>query len=92
MWEDDDLIGQCLVFFFAGFDTASTLLAFIGHELAVNPDVQEKLIEEVDNFRHHLDGKTMNYETINKMTYLDAVVSGEEGKEMEISGRLENSS
>lgn len=77
MWEDDDLTAQCLIFFFAGFDTASTLLCFIGHELAVNKDVQTRLVEEVDTFREQLQGKAMNYETINKMTYLDMVVTGE---------------
>lgn len=76
MWEDDDLTAQCLIFFFAGFDTASTLLSFVGHELAVNPEVQEKLVKEVDMFKERLEGKPMNYETINKMTYLDMVVTG----------------
>lgn len=79
MWEDDDLTAQCLIFFFAGFDTASTLLCFIGHELAVNQDVQTRLVEEVDTFREELHGKAINYETINKLTYLDMVVTGERG-------------
>lgn len=77
VWEDDDITGQCLLFFFAGFDTASTLLSFAGHELAMNPEVQQKLIEEVDAFTEELDGKPMTYEIINKMEYLDMVVSGE---------------
>lgn len=74
-WEDDDLTAQCLIFFFAGFDTASTLLSFIGHELAINPEIQAKLVDEVDMFRQQLDGKSMNYETINKMPYMDMVVT-----------------
>lgn len=76
MWEDDDLTAQCLIFFFAGFDTASTLLCFLGHELAVNPDIQARLVEEVDQFQAELEGKPMNYDTINKMKYLDMVVTG----------------
>lgn len=76
VWEDDDLTAQCLIFYFAGFDTASTLLCFIGHELAVNGDVQAKLVEEVDQVRELLDGKPINYDTINKMSYLDMVVTG----------------
>lgn len=75
------MTGQCLVFFFAGFDAASTLLCFIGHELAINPEVQAKLVEEVDDFKVNLDGKSMNYETVNKMAYLDMVVSGERIRE-----------
>lgn len=84
VWEDDDLTGQCLVFFFAGFDAASTLLCFIGHELAINPEVQAKLVEEVDDFKVNLDGKSMSYETINKMNYLDMVVSGEWMRESQL--------
>lgn len=77
VWEDDDVTAQCLIFFFAGFETASTLLCFLGHELAINPDVQEKLVEEVDTYKDQLQGKPMNYETIHKMTYLDMVITGE---------------
>lgn len=77
VWEEDDLTAQCLLFFLAGFDTSSTLLSFIGHELAINSDIQIKLLNEVDQFNYRLNGTKMNYETINQMTYLDMVVNGQ---------------
>lgn len=42
----------------------------------MNPDVQARLVEEVDMFKDQLQGNLMTYETIHKMTYLDMVVNG----------------
>ena len=47
-WDDDDLAAQVVLFFLAGFDTASTLLCFAAHLLATHPDVQSRLQEEID--------------------------------------------
>lgn len=76
-WEDDDFVAQCVVFLLAGIDTTATLISFLCHELAVNPDVQEKLFNEIDlvNKQLNLNEQSLNYETLNKMNYLDMVVS-----------------
>ena len=37
-----------MIFMLAGYDTTATTLTFLMHSLAVNPDVQDKLREEVD--------------------------------------------
>uniref|UniRef100_A0A182JEK3 Uncharacterized protein n=1 Tax=Anopheles atroparvus TaxID=41427 RepID=A0A182JEK3_ANOAO len=73
-WTDDDLTAQCTVFFFGGYDTVSTLSAFMAHELAVNPDVQDELRRECDAVRASLaDGEKLSYETLQSMKYLDMV-------------------
>lgn len=72
---DEDITAQALVFFFAGFDTVSTVLGFMFLELAINPLIQEKLQQEIDK---NLAVGTMDYERITKMMYLDQVVSGNE--------------
>src|SRR5699024_5546262 len=72
---DEDITAQAFVFFFAGYDTVSTLMCFMAHELAVNPQVQEKLKREVDETREKCDGK-ITYEDVTTMKYLDMVVSG----------------
>lgn len=46
----------------------------MGHELAANPDVQQKLYEEIVEMNERLDGKTINYEQIQGMKYMDQVV------------------
>lgn len=74
-WSDDELVAQCLLFFLAGFDTSSTLLSFLTNELALNPDVQEKLCNEIDETVASLKTEKLTYESLNSMKYLDQVVS-----------------
>ncbi|KAJ3645290.1 hypothetical protein Zmor_022956 [Zophobas morio] len=70
---DEDIISQALLFFFAGFETVSLLMCFMSYELAVNPDVQKRLIEEVDETLEACKGK-LTYEALLGMKYLDMVV------------------
>lgn len=74
-WTEDDLVAQCFSFFFAGFETTATIMCFCLHELMENPEVQKKLIKEVDDFRSELDGKPLTYDVLKKMKYLDMVMS-----------------
>jgi cytochrome P450 family 9 len=74
-WTDDDLIAQSMIFFLTGFDTVSTAMCFVAHMLTVNPDVQEKLVKEIDDLNEELDGKLPTYENIQSMEYLDMVIS-----------------
>ncbi|KAJ6633420.1 putative cytochrome P450 9f2 [Pseudolycoriella hygida] len=73
--EDDDLTAQCFVFFAAGFETSAVLSCFTAHEICANADVQSKLIEEVDEVVKSLNGKKLSYDVIQRMKYLDMVVS-----------------
>jgi cytochrome P450 family 9 len=70
------LTAQCLIFFFAGFDTVSTLMAFASYELAMNPDLQKRLRDEVDAVHESLKGTPLKYENLQEMKYLDCVISG----------------
>lgn len=68
-----DIAAQALLFFFAGYETSSTLMSFVSHELAINKTVQEKLQEEIDLVYEKTSGK-VTYEDIQKMKYLDMVI------------------
>ncbi|KAG5348100.1 CP9E2 protein, partial [Acromyrmex charruanus] len=70
----DDMVAQAFVFFFAGFDSTSTLMSFAAHELAINQDVQDKLRKEIDQVLEETNGQAP-YEAINSMEYLDAVIN-----------------
>ncbi|EDW02022.1 probable cytochrome P450 9h1 [Drosophila grimshawi] len=72
---DDDFLAQCLLFFFAGFDTVSTCLCFLTYELCMNPEVQAQLYEEILSAEERLNGKPLDYDTLMHMKYLDMVVS-----------------
>jgi cytochrome P450 family 9 len=74
-WDDDDLAAQVVLFFLAGFDTASTLLCFAAHLLATHPDVQSRLQEEID-MTLNKDGGNLTYEAVHGMKYLNMVLSG----------------
>lgn len=76
-WTDDELVAQCFMFFLAGFETSSTAMAGALYELVANPDVQQKLFEEVREKQDELDGVQMgiSYEEIRDLKYLDMVVS-----------------
>ncbi|KDQ65278.1 cytochrome P450 9e2-like [Zootermopsis nevadensis] len=74
--DNDDIAAQALLFFLSGFDTTSTLLCFASHQMAVHPEIQTKLQEEIDETLHEHGGK-LTYEALQGMKYLDMVVSGE---------------
>ena len=73
-WSDVDIVGQCFIFFLAGFETSASLSCFAAHELMENPDVQEKLLREILEVEQSLDGKPLSYENIQNMHYMDMVI------------------
>lgn len=72
---DEQVVAQCLLFFLAGFETISTLLAFTSYELAVNPEVQDRLYEEIVETNSQLKGKSLSYDNLQSMKYMDMVIS-----------------
>jgi len=70
----EDMVAQAFTFFFGGFDSSSTLMCFVAHEIAVNQDVQERLQKEIDQVLENNNGQAP-YEAINNMEYLDAVIN-----------------
>lgn len=73
-WTDEEIVAQCFILFFAGFDTVSTTLSFAGHELMENPEVQERLKEEMREVKESLNGGPLTYEAVSNMKYAEAVI------------------
>lgn len=67
------MAAQCFVFFIAGFETSSSVQSYCLYELALNPEIQERLSEEIDTTIAKYGG--INYQAIQEMEYLDMVVS-----------------
>lgn len=67
-----DMTAQAFLFFIAGFETASSNMSLMAHEIAVNPDIQEKLHAEIDEVLEKF-GDKVTYEAVANMPYLDAV-------------------
>lgn len=70
--EIDDIVAQCIMFFLAGYFTTTATISFAAHHLATNPDIQDRLIEEID--KNLADNKELDYDTVFGMKYLDAFV------------------
>lgn len=75
VFSDDDVVAQAITFFGDGFETSSTALSFSLYALATNPDIQEKVREEVESvLKKH--GGELTFDGIQEMTYLDMVFAG----------------
>nr|CAD7405098.1 unnamed protein product [Timema cristinae] len=70
---DSLLTAQCFMFFMAGFETSSTTMSFCVYELAINPEVQDRLLREVDETLLKTRGEP-TYQDISTMDYLDSVI------------------
>lgn len=73
-WTGDDIIAQCIEFFLGVFNTVSSVASFMFHELAMNPDIQDKLFSEIDQVKNDLNGSPLTFEMILEMKYLDMVL------------------
>lgn len=72
-WSDDEIISQAFIFFLAGFDTTMWVLTATTYELALNPQIQQRLVNEIDNMQLS-DQHCICYDQLNKMKYLDMVL------------------
>ncbi|XP_022913723.2 cytochrome P450 9e2-like [Onthophagus taurus] len=71
---DENITAHAFSFFFGGFESTSTVLSFMGYELAINPEIQQKLQEEIDKTFQECNGN-LTYDALQKMRYMDMVVS-----------------
>lgn len=68
------MMTQSLIFFLSTISSISGTVCFMLHELAVNPDIQNKLFVEIDAIKNELNGSSLTYDIIPKMKYLDQVI------------------
>ncbi|XP_014221649.1 cytochrome P450 9e2-like [Trichogramma pretiosum] len=69
-----DITAQAYLFFLGGFETVSTQMCWMAHEMAIHQDIQRRVQEEIDQMMRDCDGQP-TYEAINNLNYLDAVFS-----------------
>lgn len=74
-WTDLDIAAAAASFFFGGIETTTTMLCFAIYEIALNPDIQNKLREEIDAVQEELGDGRLTYEAMQRMKYLDMVVT-----------------
>ncbi|KAF2898969.1 hypothetical protein ILUMI_07205 [Ignelater luminosus] len=69
----EDLAAQTFVFFVAGYETSSTTMTFCLFELASNPDIQQKVREEIEEVLARYNGE-INYDALAEMKYMGQVI------------------
>nr|XP_033323896.1 cytochrome P450 9e2-like [Megalopta genalis] len=69
-----DMTAQAFVFFLGGFESTSVLMCFAAYEVGVNPEIQKRLQEEIDDVLEKSNGE-VTYEAVNDMKYLDAIIN-----------------
>lgn len=71
---DEEIIGQSIVFFVAGSETTGATLAFTAYYLAYHPDIQNKLLREIDDAVKSR-GDESTYQFVQSLEYLERVLS-----------------
>lgn len=71
---DDEITAQSVTFLIAGFETTGNTLSSTAYYLATYPEVQDRIIQEVDEALDSSGGKPL-YDVVQKMPYLDQVIS-----------------
>lgn len=72
------IASQVFLFFLAGFETSSTTMAFALYELALQPDLQEKLRDEINKKYRECDDNELTYEAMCDLPYLDQIIKGKQ--------------
>jgi len=75
-FDGDDFVGQAFQFLTAGFESSGSTMSFALYELALHREIQNRLRAEIMRVLNNHNGQ-LTYDGIQKMAYLDMVVSGE---------------
>ncbi|XP_043945401.1 cytochrome P450 3A30-like [Protopterus annectens] len=70
---DDEIVAQSVLFIIAGYETTSTALTYLAYNLALHPDEQQKLQQEIDDT--FPDKASLTYDGLMQMEYLDMVIN-----------------
>jgi len=68
------VVSTALILLVAGYDTTGSTLSYLAYELSKNPEIQEKLQEEIDQAFEEAGGKFPDYNVIQSLPYLDMVI------------------
>lgn len=71
----EQMAAQTFVFFLAGFETASSLMAFCLYELSCHQDIQEQLYSKIQEAVDANGGK-ISYQVLMEISFLDQVING----------------
>jgi len=70
--EETMLVANILLFFIAGFDTTSTGVALACHKLALYPEIQERVYDEIESI---IGDNEVTYDNVQSLKYMDMFIS-----------------
>ena len=68
-----EILSQLLIFLAAGYETTATTLHFVTYILALRPEIQDKLRDEVNEIFG--DKEEIGYDDISKFVYMNAIIN-----------------
>lgn len=69
---DTIIAAQAFVFYVGGFETSASTLSYMLYLLALHPDIQDKMLAEIDNALQKTGGK-ITYESLTELQYTSQV-------------------
>ncbi|KAH9508580.1 hypothetical protein Btru_052072 [Bulinus truncatus] len=69
---DRELIGQSILIIFAGFETTATTLQMVLYLLAKHPDVQERVVQEI---QENVSAESPTYDELGHLKYMEQVIN-----------------
>lgn len=77
------LVSNALLLFLAGFDTSSSSMAIVSYFLAKNPDIQERLYNEVQEaIVASNNDQRLGYNVVQDLPYLEQVKNGQRNEKL----------
>lgn len=65
-----EMTAQTMTFFIDGYATSATEMSFLLYMLAIYPDIQDRVRNEINNV------EKLDFDTVHHLPYLDAVFNG----------------
>lgn len=75
-FNNDTVVGHCLTFLTEGTETSSITLAYLLYELAMHPQVQDRILEELNEVTENGE-KALTGEMVAELKFMDRVIDGE---------------
>lgn len=74
---EDTIVGHALSLLLDGFETSSIMMTYCLYQLAVNPDIQKRIQDEIDeSFEQYGNNGQLTEECVHSMTYLEQTLYG----------------
>lgn len=72
---EDDVVAQCVILTLPSFLSITSCVCSVLHEIAINPEIQQKLYNEIAQTRSCSSDENLTYDELHQMEYLDMVVN-----------------